>query len=53
MHADADRQIADDLAHLLLQRLAEFSRLAPAFMPIARPIAGSPLKRNSAVGGST
>ena len=29
------------------------SRLAPAFMPIASPIAGCPLKRNSAVGGST
>ena len=28
------------------------SRLAPAFMPMASPIAGWPLKRNSDVGGS-
>jgi len=28
-------------------------RLAPGVMPTARPIAGSPLKRNSDVGGST
>ena len=40
MDSDADRQIGDDLGHLLLQRLAEFSRLAPDFMPIASAIAG-------------
>ena len=54
MHADADRQFADDLVHLRLQAPRRTrSRFAPVFMPMARPMAGWPLKRNSACGGST
>ena len=40
------------LAISFLSASPNSSRLAPAFMPIVSPIAGSPLNRNSEVGGS-
>ena len=54
MDADADRQLAHDLPHARLQRPRRTARMSPlGFMPMARPIAGWPLKRNIGCGGST
>ena len=52
MDPDTDRQIGHDLRHLLFQRFAELKRLAPVFIPMARAIAGCPLKRTNVFGGS-
>ena len=54
VHADADRQVGHDLRHALPCRPSPNSmRLLLAFMPMAMPIAGWPLKRNIGCGGST
>ena len=54
VHADADRQLGHDLAHLAPQVLAELHQVvAAASCAMASPIAGLPSKRNIGCGGST
>ena len=53
VHADAHGRSAVMRVISSARLSPNSSKFAPGFMPMARPMAFSPLKRNSEVGGST